>query len=453
MRDRYSQAPETGSDGVRRTLGNILVGLFLVGGLFFGYLFYVNVRDIVAYAGLSGPGIPAPRPVDKPVKNWQLTRQVNILLLGIDRRENEEGPWRTDTMILVSVDPISKTASMLSIPRDLWVPLPVLNFEDRINTAHSHGDSEKYKDLVGGGPALAMKTVEYNLGVPVDYYARIDFPGFEKLIDAIGGVDIDVLEDIYDAEYPTPDGGTIELFFKKGPQHMNGDLALKYARTRHQSNDIDRAGRQQQVIMAARDKVLSLKFPVTRIPEQIQLLGDSVESSMNLDEIIAVARVLQQVDRQNIKSGIIDGTMVFDWTRPDGQMVLVPQWEPIRQLVNELFPPIKPVVVNNSEPPGDQDKLAQEAARIEVQNGTETAGLASKMATELKTKDYNIVSFGNADRFDYQQTVIICYADKEYTLSSLKAYLGVDDARIEQKSLPGNDIDIRIILGKDAVTP
>jgi LCP family protein required for cell wall assembly len=437
-------------------LWSVFLVIFVSGGLFFGYLFYSSVRDIVAYADLpfffGGPLNPVhagapdePQPAAEPLP----PDQVNVLLVGIDRREGEQGPWRTDTMILFSLDPISKTASMLSIPRDLWVPLPGYNMQDRINTAAVWGEMFGYP---GGGLAYAKRAVQYNLGVPVDYYVRIDFAAFQKAIDAIGGIDVDVPEEIVDPEYPTPDGGTMRLVIKAGRQHMNGDLALKYVRTRHttKGGDIGRARRQQQVIMAVRDKALSLNYPLNRLPGLIQTLGEGVQTDLSINQILSIARAAQQVQTQDIRHGVIDETMVVDWTTPDGRMVLLPQRDKIRRLVSEIFPVrTKPTA---SVPLGNPDQLAQEAARIEVQNGTTTTGLASQVASDLRSAGYNVVRFGNADRFDYAQTVLIVYNEKRYTLDSLKDRLHLTDAQVSRQAASSADVDLRIILGRNAVS-
>ncbi len=451
MWDRRRRAPTARSTDRPSVLWSAFLIAFVVGGLFFGYLFYASVRDIVAYAELpfltSGQG-PAAHDGPKttgPVSQRQLAERVNILFLGIDRRDNDPGPWRTDTMILFSIDPISKTASMLSIPRDLWVSLPGYNMEERINAAHVYGDQYNYP---GGGPAYAKKAVQYNLGIPVHYYVRIDFNGFIKIVDTIGGIDVDVPREITDYDYPTPDNGTTFLHIDAGRQHMNGDLALKYARTRHDSSDIDRARRQQQVIMAVRDKVLSLNFPLARIPEQLRILGDSVQTDMNLEEFYAVAQASRQIPTANIRPGVIDENMVVPWKTPQGWDVLIPQRERIRDLVNELFP--VPTPQASLGPLGDRDRLGQEAARIEVQNGTQSAGLASQIATDLRSNGYNVVGYGNADRFDYPETVIVYYTDKKYTVESLKAALKVPDSHVVHQTAPSSDVDIRVILGSTA---
>ncbi len=136
----------------------------------------------------------------EPIPTWEGKERVNILVMGIDARPGEEGPWRTDTMMVLTVDPLTLSAGMLSIPRDLWVPIPGYG-EGRINTANYLGDAYDYP---GGGPALAARTVQYNLGVPIHHYVRVDFSAFVHLVDLIGGIDIYVPEEINDPWYPGP---------------------------------------------------------------------------------------------------------------------------------------------------------------------------------------------------------------------------------------------------------
>jgi len=432
-----------------------LLAVFAMGGLFFGYLFYASVRDIVAYAQLPflivAPASPAQanNPANQgPITEQKLTERVNILLMGSDQREGDPSPSRTDTMILSSIDPISNTVSMLSIPRDLWVPIPGYG-EDRINAAYVYGELNKYP---GGGPALAKRTVQYNLGVPVHYYVWVNFDGFKKIIDDIGGIDVDVPRDIVDDHYPTDDYKTEKLYIPAGMQHMNGDLALKYARERHDSSDIDRAQRQQQVIMAVRSKVLSAKiiFSLDRLPSMLSTMGSSIKTDMTVDEMYAIYQAAHGVSGGNIQQGVIDDTMTIPWKTPQGWDVLVPQRDKIRVLIDRLFPVATPSVSLGTL--GDPSRLNAEAARIEVENGTLTAQLASKMAADLRSKGYNVVRFGNADRSDYDKTQIIYYTDKRYTIASLKDLFKVDDAHVAQETpLAGNDIDIRVVLGTDSI--
>jgi LCP family protein required for cell wall assembly len=239
-------------------------------------------------------------------------------------------------MIVVTIDPESGALGMLSIPRDLWVPIPGYG-ENRINTAHFLGDLHKYP---GGGPALAKKTVSYNFGFPVHYYVRVNFEGFRRLIDMIGGIDIDVPHEIRDDQYPDENYGYDPLYIPAGRIHMDGDLALKYARTRKADNDFERARRQQQIILAVRDKVLSLNLLpslIPKIPELLRTLSDSIQTDIPMDELIMLARLARDLNTENIKTAVIDETMTVPQTTPTGAYVLLPIREKIRPVVEDLF--------------------------------------------------------------------------------------------------------------------
>src|SRR5207249_10590381 len=184
-----------------------------------------------------------------------------ILLLGLDHRPDEvTGAVRSDTMILATVNPQARYIGMLSIPRHLYVTQP-LGGTDRINTAYFYG--ELYAP--GTGPAMAMQVVGANFGVNLNHYARVDLAGFVNVIDGLGGIDLNVPDPLIDDEYPTYDYGTTTVEFTAGQQHMDGERALAYARIRHGSSDLQRAERQQRVIVAALQKLLSpLTWP--RLP-------------------------------------------------------------------------------------------------------------------------------------------------------------------------------------------
>ena len=437
---------------------SILFGLFVAGGFYSAYMFYMTIREIVASAEMPVmPVLYLPVPGQKPVPllireetvDWQRKERVNILLLGIDRRPGEHGPWRSDTMLLASADPAANSASMLSLPRDLWVPIPGFE-ENRINMAHYVGDAKEYP---GGGPALAKKTVQYNFGVPVNYYVRVDFDGFRKILDAIGGIDIDVESEIIDDKYPDECYGYDPLYIAAGRQHMDGELALKYARTRHGSSDFDRAKRQQQVLLAVRDKALQLNL-LPKLPELMVLLADTVETDLQPNEILNLAQIGLNIGQDNVRSAVIDQNMTLRHVTPTGADVLLPKRDKIRPLIDEMFTskpvdvPVK-VTVQVVEP----DRLAADDATISVLNGTKNEALAEEVASYLRDKGYNIVEIGRSDRNDYAKTIIVDYTGKTFTLERLSE--DVDVPLKEIRSSPGlqSGVDIRVILGENFKFP
>lgn len=246
-----------------------------------------------------------------------------ILVLGLDRRPDETGPVRSDTMLLIAVRPDVPWVALLSIPRDLYVEVPG-HGQSRINTAHFFG-----------GPALAAETVARNFGVPVDRWARLDFNGFRAIVDAAGGVDIDVPRRIVDNAYPTEDYGVMRIEFPAGPQHMDGETALRYVRTRHGSSDFDRAARQQQVVLAL---VRQLLHPSAwpRWPAVAQAFIQSVETDLQPWDILALLPTLVRVGPEGIQHAVINAEMTTPFTTPSGGQVLLPRWERIRPLVREV---------------------------------------------------------------------------------------------------------------------
>jgi LCP family protein required for cell wall assembly len=271
---------------------------------------------------------------------WDGKERVNILLMGIDQRIGDKEPaHRTDTMIVFTLDPITLEAGILSIPRDIWVPVP--GFDDpnyRINQANFLGDAYDYP---GGGIALARKVVENFLGVPIHHVARINFTAFENFVDRIGGVTIDVPNDIYDPDYPTEDYRTEVFTLTQGLQNLDGETALKYARTRHsQGGDFDRARRQQQVILAVREKLNSpqvLASLIAASPELLRELSTSIKTDITLDQMQQLAVLAQKIDRDKIESEVLDQRYTEFATTPSGDQVVIPNRARIAELREKFF--------------------------------------------------------------------------------------------------------------------
>ena len=438
---------------------------FAVIGLIAAGIFFSLVRDLVRNWSTTALVAPAAssitvtdpktgQPVVPEVPTWTGVERVTVLLLGIDERHQETGPFRTDTMLVLTVDPAAKTAGILSIPRDLWVTIPTMDTEGKINTAHFLGDAYNYP---GGGPALAVETVKQELGIPVDYYVRFNFDSFEQVIDAIGGVDICVAETIDDPTYPAFDNyGFDPLHIDKGCQHMGGALALKYARTRHTGTDFDRAKRQQQVILAARDKVTKqnmLPQLVAQAPTLLDELQKSVRTNLTLDQMIQLAKLATQIDPKNIKQATIDENMVVAYNTPTDppQNVLVPIRDKIRELRDQFFNSVPA-----ANPIGTASAPTASAARIRLENGTHVNGLAARTRDRLTAQGFDVVEIDSADRFDYAKSQITSYTADTSAAAAVAQALDLPASSI-MTSTASSTIDLKVILGGDyqetGVTP
>ncbi len=286
---------------------------------------------------------PPTTPPELLIAPWDGTERFTILLLGLDKRPYERGTaFRTDSMILVSLDPATRSIGVLSIPRDLYVEIPrdtvvgqSYGFQ-RINTAYYLG--ERVRE--GYGALLAMQAVQYNLGVRIHDYVVFDFEAVIAAIDAIGGIEIDVPRDIIDREYPDMySSGYDPLYIRAGRQWMNGELALKYARSRHGSSDFDRARRQQQVIAAVRERILRYDMLPSLLLQATNLwarLSGHVRSGLSLEQWLRLALYAKDVPSENIRYGVLDERYVQPmlW---NGMSVLSPNRALIGGLLVEVF--------------------------------------------------------------------------------------------------------------------
>jgi len=453
------------------TLRNIVIACFVIAAILIAYLTFSGVQNFVkTWEITSLPGQPVLKSQVTSTPNeegiiedsntplqissgptpppWDGAQRVTLLLMGLDYRDwiSGEGPPRTDTMILFTIDPINRTAGILSIPRDLWVNIPGYSY-GRINTAYQLGEAFQHPN--GGGPGLALETVEELLGVPVDYYAIIDFFAFERFIDEIGGVKVDVQEKM--KVDPLGDNNTKTL--RPGLQTLSGELALAYARARKtEGGDFDRAERQQQVILGIRERVLSADILPTLISKSGVLyneLSSGVHTNLTLDQAVKLAWLASQITDENIKRGVIGPPdQVNLAVSPDGtQQVLKPITENIRLLRDEIFStesPSSPLGTELSQ----EEQLSAEAARIEVLNASYTAGLAARTTEYLNSLGMNVTVTNNAQNASTYSEIIF-YNGKPYTVKYLVDLLGISDFRIRYFNDPASNIDISLILGDD----
>jgi LCP family protein required for cell wall assembly len=263
--------------------------------------------------------------------------RMNILLVGIDGFDaNYSRAARADSIMVVGVNFSAQNAQVLSVPRDLWVQLPNLTQvpEARINTAYHYG--ELY-GIPGGGPAELSAVMASTFGLRIDRFAVVNFLAFEQGIDAIGGIDINLPAAIHDANYPLRDGSgrTIAIDFPAGWVHMDGSTALIYARTRHDSSDFKRMRRQQQVLYAIRDKLISPET-VPQLPALAQVLFSSVYTNLTLADIALLGCLGPQINQSAIQAWVIDTSMVLPTTLSDGAQVLLPKMDAILPILQNF---------------------------------------------------------------------------------------------------------------------
>lgn len=421
-----------------------------------------SANTTIDTSAFSAPGIPLQTNNGPAPATWDGKSRINILLLALDvspRRQSEgQGSPLSDTMILVTIDPVSRTIGAMSIRRDLWVTVPGFG-EAKINSAYKLG--EDYA-LPGGGAQLAMDTVESLLGVPVDFYARVDFNAFKTIIDEIGGVPITITQPML-LDWL---GNGNKFNIDPGTYVMPGSYVLAYARTRdaaYGDGDFARGSRQMEVIMAIRDRVLNLNTLPTLIARAPNIYGEissGVQTNMSLDQAIQLAYLVAQIPRENMHTYNVDTNVTTATFAYDGSYILQIIPDQFRILRDEMFAgtggAVAPAVVPDSNAQesgvivtsGDPLPLAvQEAARIQILNGSDTQGLAERTQLYLQSNGLTNITIGNYDTVDTTQ--IFVHKPVTNTMSYLAAVFGVPNARIYSQADPTDTFDITVILGSD----
>jgi len=426
-------------------LGVLILIVTTVG--WFGYKALSAAHSIFARSNGGAPGLAGLLDVTK--LKGEGDGRVNILVLGIGG-QGHEAPNLSDTMMVISFDPKTKDAAMLSIPRDLYVKIPAgLNTKQqygKINAANAYG-----------GPELAARTVANVIGVPIHYYVLIDFSGFKQAIDAVGGVDINVPTAIYDSSYPCDNerGGFCPFSIKAGLQHMNGTVALRYSRSRHSTSDFDRAARQQLVIAALRQKALQLSTltnPV-KLSQLIDAVGSHVKTDIQANELNKMASIVKDIDPAKMVQKVLD----TDSKDPllVGGINIIPNagYIEVPKIGNFVYSDIQDFVKNIFA----DHYLIDENAKLEVQNGSGVPGMASSVVKSLQAAHYKVGDPVNA-LDHYTNTVIYDYTGgkKPYTLNYLEQRFKVKAQRMiaPTPAVDANGVavpapQIRIILGSN----
>lgn len=389
-------------------------------------------------------GIPVATPAP-PLES--LEEPVNILLIGVDKRANPDEGIRGDTLILVRLHPEEKWASMLSIPRDSVVSIRNLG-EAKINTAYSYGYTNAAAiygegtepDAAGG--AFVAETVEQFLGVRVDYTAQVDFQGFVQLVDALGGITIDVPKPLLDAEFPTDEGYGVErIYIPAGLQVMDGRTALVYARSRHSSNDFERSKRQQQVLRAAFAQVRTrgMLENMTVLPEWGDVIAQNIRTTLpirDLGVINGLATFAAGLDTDRI----IQTSINPDEVAMRGEYGSDIYWDPadIRALVSDWQ---------------QGPQAAPRALQVQVLNGAAIEGVAGRVTEMLRSEGFAMADANNAPQI-YEQTTVIDYTNQPDARREIGEILGIDRSNVQMaanmNAPPQTDgVDIVVIIGMD----
>jgi polyisoprenyl-teichoic acid--peptidoglycan teichoic acid transferase len=277
--------------------------------------------DVAQAAAAPTQVAPAATPVPT-VALPPLPNTINIILLGSDHR-NQDTDWRTDTMIVVMVDPRTKQAGVISIPRDLWVNIPG-RAPNRVNTLDEFG-----------GPPLVKQVVGSVLGVPIDYYVRVDFSSFEKAVDTIGGITVDVDCTLRESN----------IVFPAGKTQMDGRTALTFSRLRYSTSVYDRMRRQSRVLWAIREKLLSTDmFP--RIPDLWNVGRNLVQTDVPPQNIVALASLARDIKPSDIHGLVVDYSMARHATSSQGWWILLPDLNHIRTASRSVFNPNSPTLMD-----------------------------------------------------------------------------------------------------------
>lgn len=375
--------------------------------------------------------------IDPPPPLVSTNETINFLLIGSDRRPGSSS-HRTDTLLIAVVWYRAGQVSLISIPRDLWINIPTVG-EQRINTAYQSGESGGYP---GGGMGLLKDTILQDLGIRIDHVAMVEFDGFRRIVDTLGGIDVPIACPFTDWRLIAPgldennENNWWLYTIGPGQVHMDGDLALWYARSRLKSNDFDRGRRQQEVIRTLFQKALQ-SGTFGKIPQLYNDFSSTVITDMSLGDMLSLAPYAVNFTNANIRSYYIRPPYVQSWITPGGASVLLPQQEALSQLMTEAAT-------------FSTFAAARETVTIEVQNGSHFDTMESLAASRLNYAGYETITSA-ADNREYGNTVLVDYTPAQDLTQrqTILNVLGVYSANVLSIPDPNSKAQYRLIMGTD----
>lgn len=386
---------------------------------------------------------------DRQLKGEENDR-VNVLVMGIGGA-GHDGPELTDTIIFGSLKPSTSEVGLMSIPRDLAIPIPGYGWR-KINHANYFGEIEDPDH----GARYASGVIGDVIGQDIQYYVKIDFAGFEQFIDALGGIDVYVERSFVDTTYPTDNHLVQTVAFEEGWQHMDGETALQFARSRHGTNgegsDFARSRRQQKILLAVKDELFSASTILNpkRISGLVGTVKDNLETNLSTWELLRMSKFAREMEVDEIKHFVLDSgpdSPLYE-TNLNGAYVLLPDnddWSGVRTIASNLFeedPSYSPIM------PGG---APSQYVRLRIENGTEVTGLAFRTSQLLEGQGYEVASVANAPTRDWGHTVIYDFTDgqRPEELAELQDYLKADVATTVTGWLFTDDISPRTITLED----
>lgn len=384
--------------------------------------------------------------------------RINFLLLGMGG-PGHSGPYLTDTIILVSFQPSTQKASMISLPRDMIVPIAQNNYK-KINSVYSIAKSQNED-----GAQFMKEIIGKTFDIPIHYFASVDFQGFVEIIDALGGIDVTVDKSFTDYQFPTADYKYQVVSFEEGEQEMDGLTALRFARSRHGNNgegsDFARSIRQQKILSALKDKITSFNTFINpkKITDLFSLVNQYTQTDLEPWEAVKLVHMVKGIDKKNIISQSIDdrpGGFLKSGIALDGAYILQP--------ITGNFEQLQKLIANILEFSNSED----EQANIVIQNGTNIPGLALQALNHLSYIGYEVLRYGNAKEQDKSQTIVYDYTgNKKNTKISLEkifntkvqtnipeeysSYNISNNWNIKDENGQNKQLDFLIILGADQI--
>lgn len=451
---------------------SIIIGIFIV-------------RSIVKTQGVEYANTLAPRKLSffETVKNFifhpnnillgQDEDRINILLLGIGG-PGHDGPYLSDTNIIVSLKPSTHEVALISVPRDLGASVGEHGWR-KINSADAFGEAERS----GGGGEYARQIFENTFHISIPYFLRVDFTAFEELVDEMGGISVNVPNTFTDTSYPGQNFSYSTVHFDSGEQTMDGEHALIYARSRHGNNgegsDFARSRRQQLIIEAVKNKMLSLGTYTnpTRLKSMYDSLRAHVSTNLNIAELTFLASGAKDIAPS--KKLVLDSSQngyLINTTGESGAFMLSPKtgnFDTINLAIKNIFQSQSlEQTPDVSETNSDLSFNNRNSPKIVIENGTWIPGLAARTEKKLEEKGYDVIMVSNSLIRPIERTVIYLLSDRVTTSSTAKLSRTLEAA--STRSLPNwlhenydntttpenetgmkynKDADLLIILGTD----